>query len=304
MPNNINGFADVESYGNSATVTNIASSTDATPIVVTTSAAHGLNTGDVARIAGHAVNVAANGQWFANVLTSTTFQLLALVTHANSVGSGAGNGGATGTCIGLNWTALTQVPSDGDNVTAASVLTIAEAAVDRTATVAEKLAYTKQIAFFVQNGASVDAMTTWATATTGTANSWYSVASLGSIVSGLNGDTIEVDFTGTVNATFSGANFTVLRFGLFAVAYDPGTSPSFPTGATTSALFVGGSTRIANTSAATQYNYNAVNIHGTWPLSAAHGRSVQIYLGVWDINPNATTVNMVGDWNATIKVLR
>jgi len=77
-----------------ATPIAIASSTDADPIVVTTSAAHGLQTGTMVRIAGHATNVAANIDAIITVLAPTTFELrdLSNATIAGS-GSGAGTGG-------------------------------------------------------------------------------------------------------------------------------------------------------------------------------------------------------------------
>ncbi len=71
----------------------IASSTDATPIVVTTSVAHGFVVGNTVVVANHVDNVAANGTWVvAAVPTTTSFTLTA------SVGSGAGPGsGGTAT---------------------------------------------------------------------------------------------------------------------------------------------------------------------------------------------------------------
>ncbi len=67
----------------------ITSSTDATPIVVTT-AAHGFSTGDRITINGHATNTNANGDWFITVVTATTFSL------DGSTATGGGAGGATG----------------------------------------------------------------------------------------------------------------------------------------------------------------------------------------------------------------
>lgn len=75
----------------------ISSSTQATPIVVTTAANHGLSTGDTVVIAGHLTNTAANGTWNATSLTSTTFSIPT---------TGNGVGGATGTS--------TQQVSDSD----------------------------------------------------------------------------------------------------------------------------------------------------------------------------------------------
>lgn len=74
----------------------ITSSTNASPIVLTTPA-HGLATGAVVEISGHAVNTAANGAFTATVLTSTTFSVPA-------VGNGAG--GATGQVV--------KMPLDSD----------------------------------------------------------------------------------------------------------------------------------------------------------------------------------------------
>ena len=71
------------------TTSAIASSTNATPIAVTTLTAHGLETGSTVTIAGHVTNTAANGSWFVTYKTPTVFTL------DSSVGIGVG--GATGT---------------------------------------------------------------------------------------------------------------------------------------------------------------------------------------------------------------
>ncbi len=68
---------------------NIASSTNATPIAITTGSAHGLATGEQVIVAGHLVNTNANGTWIITVTNATTFTL------TGSVGNGIG--GATGT---------------------------------------------------------------------------------------------------------------------------------------------------------------------------------------------------------------
>lgn len=67
----------------------ITSSTDATPIVVTTDA-HGYATGDKISINGHATNTNANGIWTITVVTATTFSL------NDSTATGGGAGGGTG----------------------------------------------------------------------------------------------------------------------------------------------------------------------------------------------------------------
>ena len=70
----------------------IASSTDADdPIVIATSAAHGLKSGDMVRIAGHSTNVAANTDSIITVTDSTHFSMSDL-SNATIAGSGAGVG--------------------------------------------------------------------------------------------------------------------------------------------------------------------------------------------------------------------
>jgi hypothetical protein len=66
----------------------ISSSTNTSPIVITSAANHGLTTGDITDIYGHTINYNANGAWVVNVLTPTTFELVGSV--------GVGVGGATG----------------------------------------------------------------------------------------------------------------------------------------------------------------------------------------------------------------
>src|SRR4051812_14356807 len=74
----------------------IASSTNATPIVVTATA-HGFANGDIVVIGAHTTNTAANGVWrIANVATNT-FELTDPVSGANAVGNGVG--GATGYAV-------------------------------------------------------------------------------------------------------------------------------------------------------------------------------------------------------------
>lgn len=62
----------------------IASSTNATPIQINTSANHGYSNGDRIYITGHRVNEAANGIWTITVVDNNSFTL------DGSVGSGVG----------------------------------------------------------------------------------------------------------------------------------------------------------------------------------------------------------------------
>lgn len=76
----------------------LVSSTNATPIVVTTTT-HNLSNGDLVSITGHTTNTAANGTWKVAGVTGTTFQLTNPVDGTNTVGNGVG--GATGSAVVL-----------------------------------------------------------------------------------------------------------------------------------------------------------------------------------------------------------
>lgn len=79
--------ADPDSALNWFAPVSIASSTNANPTVITTAVAHGLTTGDVVEVAGHAVNTNAVGTWVVTVLTATTFSI---PQSANGVGTATG----------------------------------------------------------------------------------------------------------------------------------------------------------------------------------------------------------------------
>jgi hypothetical protein len=65
----------------------ISSSTNASPIQITTSTSHGLSTGDQIAIQNHTTNTAANGNWTITVVDSTKFTL------NGSTGVGVGSSG-------------------------------------------------------------------------------------------------------------------------------------------------------------------------------------------------------------------
>lgn len=71
-----------------ATANQITGASDATPIVITTAAAHGLSTGNKVAITRVGGNTAANGNWTVTVLSSTTFELDASVGNGTYTGAG------------------------------------------------------------------------------------------------------------------------------------------------------------------------------------------------------------------------
>jgi hypothetical protein len=88
-------------FTDASAAVNIASSTNATPIVVTTSTPHGRSSGDQVYITGHLVNTNANNtgtapNWYISVQSSTTFALYSDSALSVAV-AGNGVGVATGT---------------------------------------------------------------------------------------------------------------------------------------------------------------------------------------------------------------
>jgi hypothetical protein len=116
---------------------NITSSTDATPIVVTTATAHGLQTDQAVVITDHATNTNANGVHLAHVLSSTTYSLYTLAGVAVA-GNGAGNGsGGTSQSLGLPGIQLVEDATDA--IDAASVNVPLEGLADMVAWLALKV---------------------------------------------------------------------------------------------------------------------------------------------------------------------
>lgn len=76
----------------------ITSSTNATPIVVTTAVAHGFTTGDYVYVDGIATGTSGNGIWQIAAASGSVFSLTDPITGANAVGNGVGAGGY---CVNL-----------------------------------------------------------------------------------------------------------------------------------------------------------------------------------------------------------
>lgn len=114
------------------TAKTITSVTNTSPIVVTTSTAHALKTGDIIRVSGTGIQAMDNlALWRAVVQSSTTVALYSLDTGAASSALGTSS---TGTLRSLAWGTTYPIPSDGPGNprTAASVGVALEALGDRT----------------------------------------------------------------------------------------------------------------------------------------------------------------------------
>jgi len=125
MSTQYNGIPDNLNSAVPAATLNIASSTNTTPIVITTSTAHGLHSGDEVLVYGHQTNTNANGRWDVTALTSTTFSLNGSTPTAI--------GGATGLVQPLTLGPTYPIPADGDDFNANAFNGAYESLGDRTA---------------------------------------------------------------------------------------------------------------------------------------------------------------------------
>jgi hypothetical protein len=136
MPSDYNAIpTDLEPYLPDAV--DIASSTNASPIVITTSSAHGIVTGSSVMVNGHLVNTAANGSHKAVVLSPTTLQL--------SGTTGNGVGAATGTIRDQGFGLQVQIPSDGDSPDAVTWTVPYEALLDLVAMLVKIVGWQQRI---------------------------------------------------------------------------------------------------------------------------------------------------------------
>jgi hypothetical protein len=91
---------------------NISSTTNATPIVITTSTAHGLKPGDYFQVTGATEAALNNVHLMAGSVTSTT--VVALVAPAGTNTVGATGGGAVGTLLNLSYGSTVDILTDND----------------------------------------------------------------------------------------------------------------------------------------------------------------------------------------------
>ncbi len=128
----------------------ISSSTNATPIVITTSVAHGFTTGDIVSITGHTTNTAANGVWAITAASGSVFSLTDPITAGTAVGNGVG--GATGRAVNLGPSASGDNWDDFDACLVGSKVNLASP------TVTSGVADAADVTFTSVSGATVEAV--------------------------------------------------------------------------------------------------------------------------------------------------
>lgn len=270
----------------------ILSSTNASPIVLAFSAAHGMATGDTVHVSGHLVNTAANGEWVITVVDSTHLSL--------NTSTGNGVGAATGTAQDLTPGASFPVPSDGDDADAASISTSGpgEPLGDRTAFLAKNLGGYKlvqTIENFLDGGASFSSDSPWQSLTPpGTSAYSFTGGTIIWTIPGLTlDDMLEIDVS--LNARVSAGTAQLAIYYKFDA---DGATP-----ATVSRL-AGSGQQIA--AAATFVS--GMNLYGVQGPSAGFGTGLSggsCFLAVWaSISSGGATVDMIGDLFMSCKVWR
>lgn len=263
----------------------IASSTNAAPIVVTTSVPHLMTSGDWCTIEEHAVNTVANGTFAVNVLSATTFQLLGT--------TGTGVGGATGIVQPLGLGPTFAIPADGvDNLAAASVNVPFNALADRTAFLGVSLGSMKlaHLLSFTRTDLTIGSYDTITVAATTTWTFGAVIWNPTEIDGGGGGanftmpsDQLYVD--ASINITTIGTAGTPIgQIALWYAIVPPGGAVSF--------AVVPGSAKAISAIVGTT-TYSTINLAGIITPGNPGGQ-LRLRAGVYDIS-GTMAVNLVGD---------
>jgi hypothetical protein len=288
MPIQYGGIAS-NITGNFPPVSTVTGATNASPIVIQTSAAHGLTSGDSVRVAGVQGNAGANGTWVATVVDSTHFSML------GSVGSGAYTTGGTAQSLAIG--PSYAIPIDGEARSAASMNVALEALGDRTAALGRMTGQYKLHRFYPFSG-GYGGGPAWGSATVSASNTWtpfsgtpLSGAFTGIVSDGESADIIEVELATTLY--LSGGSPTSAMVGLTSGGYQPG-----------------GSAALVNLNASQvliqQVAYNVAQV----PICLKSYFQVGSGGPVWDLGvsvnfPSTTgTASLQGGWTAIVKQWR
>jgi hypothetical protein len=275
----------------------IASSTNTTPIQITTSTAHGLTTGDGVFIQDHQANYNANGLWTVNVISTTQFTL----SSPNYTATGVATGGATGLVYPLGYGSTFAEPSDGDPRGAASVQPPLSALGDRTALslILHGQYRLAKVAQVTHDEGGTYVGTSWASTTTTGANVYNAFSSAGPMpwtVTGLaGGDIMDVEVEGVLATNSSwgpgeGPALSLFTTGLYA-----------PGGAVTWGKASGSAVGFINITYATPYVPFVVR--SRFGVTGLPGGSIgfQLYASGYLTNGN---ISLVGDYNFMCRVWR
>jgi len=132
-----------------AGIRQITSSTNATPIVVTTAVAHGFTTGDIVYVDGITTGTSGNGLWAITAASGSVFSLTDPITGTNAVGNGVGSGGY---CVNLGRSTSADFFDDFDAALVGSKVNLTSP------TIVGGVADAADVTFTSVSGASVEAV--------------------------------------------------------------------------------------------------------------------------------------------------
>jgi hypothetical protein len=264
--------------GNESLASNqiVIDATNATPIVVQTSAPHGLQEGERVYVYGVVGNAAANAIAYVHVTDIDKFALYQAWSGGAVALPIAGSGAyvSGGVAQPLAWASTLQLPSDGDAINAASVNTATEGEGDREAWLIERTGAYRLVnaATFAVDPGGPGVSTCAAMAAS--SGAWGDAGALNAAIDALYplgvdvlpGDLIEVTATCSVSGAGAVVIQIALRIGLEFAEYG-----SAFTGTTTQAIASSSATLSAP---ATPGGYLPVSMVGSANPSASHGGTV------------------------------
>lgn len=184
---------------------------NATPIIVQCTTAHGLQTGERVVIYGVEGNVAANGTFYAEVTDVDKFALYDSWVSGAVANPVAGSGVYTtgGTIAPQGWASTLQLPADGDAIDAASVNTATEGEGDREAWLVERTGAYRliEVAHFTITVAGPGAYTIGGAGVIAATNgAWGDVAAINALIDAGYGVGVDVVPGDLIKIVCSGTN--------------------------------------------------------------------------------------------------
>jgi len=249
--------------GRAATLV-VSGATNATPIVITTTAAHGLQTGERVIVSGVVGNLAANGVFFVAVTDVDKFALYELWSGGAVANPVAGSGAYTsgGSAQSLGWASTLQLPADGDAIDASSVNTATEGEADREAWLIERTGEYRlvSVSHFAITVAGPGAYTIGGAGVINANNgAWADVAAVNAIIDASYAVGVDVVPGDLIKITCTGTN-EVERPMALRIGYEFREYGAAWSGASTSVI-----DRCAQgmgNSAAAHFNYYPISMHG------------------------------------------
>lgn len=288
MSTDYSGFADNITIPASVGIT---AATNATPIEITTGAAHGLISGDLVRITGVAGNYAANGLHSVTWVSSTKYTLQVPLTHTDVAGVAAYTSGGSSYKLTPE---VAAIPDDGDAAAASSWNVATEALSDRAAFAFTKFHRSRLLGEVASAVDDDDTFASWADNTFTNAG-WTEMTAastfLDVVVDILPGDIVDVTFQTTFDTT---ADATALAVSLYALEYDYGVSATYAASALIpgTAIYLAASTR------------SPFVLHGSFTVATTRGKRMRFYLSGLGSTAGAKRLDLDGSHQLHVRVYR